>query len=218
MELIIKVQGHIEQEIHLGHHLNFSRCLEINVNEHVEKNIISVTAALDGFTTLSAICNSYNWNDKFIKTNVDRCNEIETSLFIGGVAPSIFMIPKANSRESIINFPEYYISELLKFADQYKTECVHYTHYSFINFFPRDEIVRQLTILLNPVRYVPINEFIWEIDARFKDEMLETYRYVIRDIFRKKPKELIVINSRIRNFIFSGERYGNAEIGYLEPE
>lgn len=116
-----------------------------------------------------------------------------------------------------MKFPEYYISELLKVADYYKTECVHYTHYSFINFFPRDEIIRQLTILLNPVRYVSINEFIWEIDARFKDEMLEAYRYVIKDIFRKEPKKLIVVNSRVRYIIFNGERYGNAEIGYLEP-
>jgi hypothetical protein len=217
MELIIKVQGHIEQETHLGHHLNFSRCLEINANEHIEKNIISVTAALDGFTTLNAICRSYNWNEEVVKIDVDRCNQIDKSLIIREVAPSIFMIPRSKSEESIMKFPEYYISELIKVADYYKTECVHYTHYSFINFFPRDEIIRQLTILLNPVRYVSINEFVWEIDARFKDEMLEAYRYVIKDIFRKEPKELIVINSRVRNIIFNGERYGNAEIGYLEP-
>jgi len=217
MQLIIKEQGHIESEIYLHHNLNFSKCLVGDVNDRNEKNIISVTADLDGFTTLKQVCVQHNWSEEAVKLEADHCNEIDQSVLVRAVAPTIFMIPKSDLDDAIIKYPEYYISELLKVADYYKTDQVHFTHYSFIKFFPKGEIIRQLTILLNPVRFVPIKNFYWEIDSRFTEEMIETYKYVIKEIFRREPKKLEVITSRVRNIVDKWETFGNGKIAFLEP-
>ena len=217
MEFIIRVQEHTEHEIILQHKLSFSNYTEINLETGIgTNNIISASADLDGFTTLNAICNINNWNKKVLKIDVDKCNEIGNPRIIQAINPSLLLIPKSKE-DSIIEYPECYISELLKVADYYKSISVHYTHYSMIKQFPRQEIIRQMILLLNPVFMPFVDEFIWEIDSRFKNNLIDTYEYVVGTIYRRQPKKIQVVNALRYKMVYD-EVFGNLEVGRLVPD
>jgi hypothetical protein len=216
MEFILRVQEHTEHEKHLHHKLSFSILDEVDYKTNTNSdNIISVTSDLHGFTTLNSVCRVLNWNTDRIQIDVDRCNEINSSLFIKEVSPSIFMVPKSTDQESIVNFPEYYISELCKVGDYYKTKTIQFTHYSFLEKFPKYEIISMLILLLNPVIVPNIEKFYWEIDSRFLDEMKDVYKYVMENIYRReKPISDIVYGKKFK-FVYDQGTVENIEVGRL---
>jgi hypothetical protein len=214
MEFILRVQEHTDHEIQLQHKLSFSLLdgVDYQTGNNTD-NVISVSSNLDGFTTLRSICRVLNWNEERVQLDVDRCNEINSSIFIQGQSPSIFMVPKSTDDESIVNFPEYYISELSKVGDYYNTKTVQFTHYSFLERFPQSEIISMLILLLNPVIVPNINKFYWEIDSRYLDEMKNVYSYVMNNIYRRdKPITDIVYGKRFK-FVYDQGTYGNSEVG-----
>jgi hypothetical protein len=214
MEFILRVQEHTDQEIQLQHKLSFSLLDGVDYQtSNNSDNIISVTSDLDGFTTLRSICRVLNWNEERVQLDVDGCNERNYSRFIQEMSPSLFMIPKSRNNENIIDFPEYYISELCKVSDYYQSKTVQFTHYSFLNEFPTVEIISILTLLLNPVFVPRIEKFYWEIDSRFLEEMKEIYTYIMNNKYRRdRPISDIVYGKKFK-FIYDQGTVGNSEVG-----
>jgi hypothetical protein len=214
MEFILRVQEHTDHEKHLLHKLSFSSLDEVDYQTGENSdNVISVTADLNGFTTLNSICRVFNWNQDRVQVDVDECNERNRSRFIQEVSPSIFMIPKSTNNENIIDFPEYYISELSKVSDYYEVNTVHFTHYSFVEKFPTSEIISMLILLLNPVIVPRIKKFYWEIDSRFLNEMKDIYAYIIGNVYRRTVELPEIIHAKKFKFIYDQGTYGNAEVG-----
>jgi hypothetical protein len=214
MEFILRVQEHTEHEKHLHHKLSFSILDGVDYQTGTNSdNVISVTSDLNGFTTLKSICRVLNWNEERVQLDVDRCNEINSSLFIQAISPSIFMVPKSTDDESIVNFPEYYISELSKVGDYYNTKTVQFTHYSFLEKFPKSEILSMLILLLNPVIVPNIDKFYWEIDSRFLDDMKDVYTYVVKNIYRREKPISDIVYAKKFKFIYDQGTYGNSEVG-----
>jgi hypothetical protein len=175
------------------------------------KNIISVTSDMDGFTTLSALCREVNLNSERVKLDADECNQIGKTRLISAVNPSLFLVSKSTSA-NLIEFPEFTITELIKVAHYFKTDTVHFTHYSFLEAFPREEIIRIMILLLNPFFVPNIKEFVWEIDSRYQSELLASYTHVISSIYRRTPKELSVVHAKKFKFIYD-QVVGNTEVG-----
>jgi hypothetical protein len=201
MELIIRVQEHTSHELGLLHKLSFSRYWESDSNLMPSADkIISATADIKGFKTLTAVCRAYNWDVETIGLVADACNQVKSAKYIHAVNPALLLLPKSTQR-GVIEYPEYYITELLKVVDYYKVESVHFTHYSFIENFPHEEIVKQLIILLNPVFISRLQEFVWEIDSRFSDELIEACRFVIEAIYRRPWKGVKVLHAKKFKFI-----------------
>ncbi|MBT8555852.1 hypothetical protein G6663_00900 [Polynucleobacter paneuropaeus] len=214
MEFILRVQEHTDHEIQLQHKLSFSPLDGVDYQTgNNSDNIITVSADLNGFTTLNSICRTFNWNVDRVQVDVDGCNERNKSRFIQEVSPSFFMIPKSANSENIIDFPEYYISELCKVSDYYEVKTVHFTQYSFIEKFPRSEIISMLILLLNPVIVPRIERFYWEIDSRFIDEMRDVYAYIIGNIYRRTVALPEIVYAKKFKFIYDQGTYGNAEVG-----
>ncbi len=212
MEIIIRVQEHTEHELHLQHKLSFSPLSDVNnENKKEMENIISTTADSDGFTTLSAICRVLDLPIDLIEKNADECNALKRSRLIDSKGWGLFMVPKWRS-DNIIEYPEYYISELIKVADYFKSGSIHFTHYSFIQSFPRDEIIRQMILLANPVFVPSVEKFYWEIDSRFFNELVDAYTYVVENVYRRPPKELRVIRAKKFKFLYE-KTTGDIEIG-----
>ena len=218
MELVIRVQSHTEHEIHLLHKLSFSILPSMgDSSQDSTKNIISVTSDMDGFTTLSALCREVNLNSERVKLDSDECNQLGKTRLISAVNPSLFLVPKS-ANANLIEFPEFTITELIKVAHYFKSDTVHFTHYSCLESFPREEIVRIMILLLNPFFVPNIKEFIWEIDSRYQSELLASYTHVISSIYRRTPKELCVVHAKRFKFIYD-QVVGNAEVGrFVEDE
>ena len=218
MELVIRVQSHTEHEIHLLHKLSFSILTSMeNSSQDSTKNIISATSDMDGFTTLSALCREVNLNSERVKLDADECNQLGKTRLISAVNPSLFLVPKSTNA-NLIEFPEFTITELTKVAHYFKTDTVHFTHYSFLESFPREEIIKIMILLLNPFFVPNIKEFVWEIDSRYQSELLASYTHVISSIYRRTPKELSVVHAKKFKFIYD-QVVGNTEVGrFVEDE
>jgi len=212
MELVIRVQTHTEHEMHLMHKLSFSILPSMeNRNQDSTKNIISATSDMDGFTTLSALCREVNLNSERVKLDADECNQLGKTRLISAVNPSLFLVPKSTNA-NLIEFPEFTITELIKVAHYFKTDTVHFTHYSFLESFPKEEIIKIMILLLNPFFVPNIKEFVWEIDSRYQSELLASYTHVISSIYRRTPKELSVVHAKKFKFIYD-QVVGNTEVG-----
>ena len=218
MELVIRVQSHTEHEIHLLHKLSFSILTSMeDTSQDSTKNIISATSDMDGFTTLSALCREVNLNSERVKLDADECNQLGKTRLISAVNPSLFLVPKSTNA-NLIEFPEFTITELIKVAHYFKTDTVHFTHYSFLESFPREEIIKIMILLLNPFFVPNIKEFVWEIDSRYQSELLASYTHVISSIYRRTPKELSVVHAKKFKFIYD-QVVGNTEVGrFVEDE
>ena len=218
MELVIRVQSHTEHEIHLLHKLSFSILTSMkDSSQDSTKNIISATSDMDGFTTLSALCREVNLNSERVKLDADECNQLGKTRLISAVNPSLFLVPKSTNA-NLIEFPEFTITELIKVAHYFKTDTVHFTHYSFLESFPREEIIKIMILLLNPFFVPNIKEFVWEIDSRYQSELLASYTHVISSIYRRTPKELSVVHAKKFKFIYD-QVVGNTEVGrFVEDE
>ena len=218
MELVIRVQSHTEHEIHLLHKLSFSILTSMkDSSQDSTKNIISATSDMDGFTTLSALCREVNLNSERVKLDADECNQLGKTRLISAVNPSLFLVPKSTNA-NLIEFPEFTITELIKVAHYFKTDTVHFTHYSFLESFPREEIIKIMILLLNPFFVPNIKEFVWEIDSRYQSELLASYTHVISSIYRRTPKELSVVHAKKFKFI-DDQVVGNTEVGrFVEDE
>lgn len=214
MEFILRVQEHTDHEKHLHHKLSFSSLENTDYETGTNTdNIISVTSDLNGFTTLKSVCDVFNWKSERVQIDVNECNENESTLVIQEVSPTLFLIPKSRTEDKIIEFPEFYISELCKVSDYFKSTTVHFTHYSFIDKFPKNEILSMLILLVNPVFVPRIKKFYWEIDSRFVDEMIEIYRYVIENVYRRnKPNPEIVYGKKFK-MVYDQGTYGRLEVG-----
>jgi hypothetical protein len=202
MEFVLRSQEHTEPEKQLLHNLSFSVLDGVNYEtDKTTDNILSVTSDLDGFTTLNSVCRVLNWKKEVVQLDVNGCNEIDSSRLISQVSPSLFMIPKSKNKESIIEHPHYYISELIKVGDYFQSKTVQFTHYSLVEKLPTDEIVPMLVLLLNPVFVPKIEKFYWEIDSRFLSEMKFIYQFVIEEIYRREFKEPQVIHGKKFKFV-----------------
>lgn len=196
MEFIIRVQEHTDYEKQLHQKMSFSLLDEVNYGTgNSSDNIISVSSDVTGFTTLTSICDVLNLNEQIHK-DADECNKLNKPRFIQKINPSFFMIPYKFNDGKIIDFPEFYISELCKVSDYFQTKTVHFTHYSFIKTFPKSEIISSMILLLNPVFVPRIEKFFWEIDSRFLDDLLNAYKYVIQNIYRRSIKEPKIIYAK----------------------
>ena len=218
MELVIRVQSHTEHEIHLLHKLSFSILPSMeNNSQDSTKNIISVTSDMDGFTTLSALCREVNLNAERVKLDADESNQLGKTRLISAVNPSLFLVPKSTNT-NLIEFPEFTITELVKVAHYFNSDTIHFTHYSFLESFPKDEIIKIMILLLNPFFVPNIKEFVWEIDSRYQSELLASYTHVISSIYRRTPKELSVVHAKKFKFIYD-QVVGNTEVGrFVEDE
>ena len=196
MEFIIRVQEHSEYEKHLHQKMSFSLLDGVNYQTGTNSdNIISVSSNMKCFTTLTSICGVLNLNER-IQKDVDECNKMNKSRFLHLINPSFFMIPYNFNDENIIDFPEFYISELCKVSHYFQAKTVHFTHYSFIDKFPWSEIVSAMTLLLNPVFVPSVEKFFWEIDSRFLDDIKSAYRHVIENIYRRSTDDPKIIYAK----------------------
>ena len=216
MEIILRSQEHTDQEKQILHKLSFSVLDGVDYESgDTTDNILTGTADLDGFTTLRSICRVLNWDKDIVQLDVNGCNEMGKCRLISDEIPSLFMIPKSLNTEYVIEHPEYNISELIKVGHYFRSKTIQFTQYSFLESFPKTEILSILILLLNPVMVPKIEKFYWEIDSRYVDEMKNLYLHTVENVYRRKSKELQVVHGKKFKFILE-EVIGNIGISYLD--
>ena len=71
----------------------------------------------------------------------------------------------------------FLINDLLQAANQIEADVLNFTHYGFVqNKLPIIEITSILKLLLDPDLNSSIRVVVWDIDFRFKREMLDLWQ------------------------------------------
>jgi hypothetical protein len=158
---------HTYDEIVMGHKIWFP--------DSVESDVVSATANSGGFTPLTAIARRYNWGRDLVEAASNQCNSRGEIAILREVTPTLLLVPSTNGREEV----SFLINDLLQAANQIKADVLNFTHYGFVqNKLPIIEIRSILKLLLDPDLKSAIRVVIWDIDLRFKDEMIRLWKSI----------------------------------------
>lgn len=165
MEIIFRAISHSRDEIAMGHKIWFP--------ESVESDVISATANSNGFTPLTAIARRYNWGRDLIEAASNQCNSRGEIAVIREVRPTLLLVPSTNGKVET----SFLINDLINAANQIKADVLNFTHYGFMqNKLPIIEIKSILKLLLDPDLKSSIRVVVWDIDFRFRREMVDLWQ------------------------------------------
>lgn len=215
MEFILRVQEHTPEEIHLHHKISFSGVdYDERYKEIPRKNFISVDAQLDGFTCLNAVSNFYGWNTDKLKEDCEEINCEKNHKVFFELNPVLVLLPLPTGDMDLENSREFYFTETIKFLNWYNADSIHITQFSFLEKFSASEAGKLLKILLNPLTIKNFNKVYWEIDSRFVNVMLQTFRLVANGIFRLNNPDPVIIYAKRYKFIYDEkDKLGNCDVG-----
>lgn len=165
MEIIFRTMEHTYDEVVMGHKIWFP--------DSVESDVISATANIGGFTPLTAIARRYGWNSELIEAASNQCNRRGEIAVVSAVIPTLLLVPSTNGQEDA----SFLINDLIQAANQIKADVLSFTHYGFVQIkLPSIEIRSILKLLLDPKLQSSIRVVVWDIDFRFKLEMVQIWK------------------------------------------
>lgn len=215
MEFILRVQEHTPEEIQLHHKISFSGIdYDERYKDIPQRNFITVDAQLDGFTCLNAVSSFYGWNTDKLKEDCEEINREKTHKVILELNPVLVLVPLPTEEMDLENSREFYFTETLKFSNWYNADSLHVTQFSFLKKFSASDAGKLLKILLNPLTIKNINKVYWEIDSRFVNEMLQTFRLVANGIFRLNAPDPALIYAKRYKFVYDEkDRHEKFDVG-----
>lgn len=169
MEIIFREMPHTYDEVVLGHKIWFP--------ESIESDAISATANSGGFTPLTAIARRYGWGDvggrDLIEQSSRECNQIGEVAVINDVKPKLLLVPKTKGKAEVA----FLIDDLITAANAISVDVLNFTHYGFVqNKLPKEEVNSILRVMLSPQTKSTIRVVVWDIDFRFKKEMIALWK------------------------------------------
>jgi hypothetical protein len=165
MEIIFREMPHSYDEVVMGHKLWFP--------ESIESDVISATANVNGFTPLNAIARRYSWSTELISSASKQCNSRYEIAVISQLKPTLLLVPSTQGKGDA----SFLIKDLVSAANAVKTDVLNFTHFGFIqNKLPKNEISTILDYFMNPNVRSSIRVVVWDIDFRFKKEMVDIWK------------------------------------------
>lgn len=137
MEILFRPIQHDPMEIIMGQAIWFSPINGIDG--------ISATANTEGFTPLTSIANSYEWDGNLIRKATHECNAKAQIAIVKQVKPTLLLVPKTKGNSDT----EFLIQDLISAINEIKIENLHFTHYGFIQ---NNCISKEITSVLNSLR------------------------------------------------------------------
>jgi hypothetical protein len=160
MEMLFRPIQHDPIEIIMGQAIWFSPINGIDG--------ISATANTEGFTPLTSIANSYEWDGNLIRKATHECNAKAQIAIVKQVKPTLLLVPKTKGNSDT----EFLIQDLISAINEIKIENLHFTHYSFIqNKLPKNEI-KQIFQTFEKNIQNSLKKVIWDIDRRHKESLI----------------------------------------------
>ena len=169
MEIIFREMPHTYDEVVMGHKLWFP--------ESVESTVISATANSHGFTPLTAIARRYGWNSELIEAASVQCNSRSEIAILKEVNPILLLVPSTQGKGDA----NFLIRDLINAANAVNTDVLNFTHYGFVqNKLPKLEVESILKVMLDNTIKSSIQVVVWDIDYRFKKEMMDIWKLIPR--------------------------------------
>ncbi len=157
---------HTYDEVVMGHKIWFP--------DSIESDVISATANSFGFTPLTAIARRFNWNSRLIEAASIACNKQQQIAVVSEVKPNLLLVPATKGSDESSKF---LIKDLINAADAVKADVLNFTHFGFVqNKLPKSEIIQILKVMHDNKEKSTIRVVIWDIDYRFKNEMIELWK------------------------------------------
>lgn len=195
MKIIFLPHKNTDEEIQLGQKIAFTTIHGIQA--------ISVTANLNGFTPMAAILEYLKIKKKTLIKEVHSCSIVKLIPYW----PNIILVPPTRGPTGKNKWIENYTIEILKICNAGNFKELQFTHYGFINgTFPKGEVSRILSILLNPLIYTTLEAIYWEIDARYVEIMEETYTRIDENINGSRGSYPIIFDPSAVKFPHMPER------------
>jgi len=171
MRLIFCVREHTFDEIHMGHLLGFPAILGLDA--------ISATANARGFTPLTAIARTYDWQRDQLEAASDVCNHRQEVAVINALSPTLLLVPQTHGDNGRRPAVDSLISDLLAAVDHLKIKSLHFTHFGFVQGrFPEVEVRTILETLLGSLPQSSLDVLYWDIDRRVLNDMIKLYSRV----------------------------------------
>ena len=165
MEIIFREQPHTYDEVAMGHKLWF--------RDSIESDAISATANIGGFTPLTAIARRYEWNRDMITAASNECNERKEIAIVRNLNPTLLLVPATQGKGDT----SFLITDLINAANTIGSDVLNFTHYGFVqNKLPEAEINLILDMILDPYLKSSIRVVVWDIDFRFKTDMIKIWK------------------------------------------
>ena len=188
MKLIFRSHTNTPEEIQLGHKLGFTTIKGIDA--------ISVSANLNGFTPATAVLRHLGYDKNQFQQMADYCRANgSVELYLDG-KPNLIFVPPTRGYTGKNRSMEYYITRTLQISNAQNFKSLHFSHFGFINGeFQQLDIFKIFNVLLNPLVYTTLDVFYWEIDSRYLDRIMDSYRYVNNDCYRNRTGRPEVIQA-----------------------
>jgi len=165
MEIVFREMPHTYDEVVMGHKLWFP--------ESVESDVISATANINGFTPLTAIARRYEWSNRILTSASAQCNSRNEIAVMKELSPTLLLVPSTQGKGDT----DFLIKDLISAANAVKADVLNFTHFGFIqNKLPKSEIQSILNVLFDNNIKSSIRVIIWDIDFRFKKEMVQMWK------------------------------------------
>ena len=128
---------------------------------------------MNGFTLLNAIANRFSWNTELISSASKQCNSRYEIAIISELKPTLLLVPSTQGKGDT----DFLVKDLINSANAVSADVLNFTHFGFIqNRLPRKEITAILDYFMNPSVKRSIRVIVWEIDFRFKKEMIDIWK------------------------------------------
>ena len=161
MEIIFRPMSHTQDEIVMGQKIWFP--------ESVESDVVSATANASGFTPLTAIARTFDWDREMIVQASMACNERGEVAVLDKLSPKLLLVPKSNGSDPV----EFLIKDLIAAANAVKGDVLNFTHFGFVQSkLPQSEIDSILDVMMHPSLKTTLRVTVWDIDFRFRRQMV----------------------------------------------
>jgi len=161
MEIVFREMPHSYDEVVMGHKIWFP--------DSIESDALSATANSDGFTPLTAIARRYGWDRDLVEQASRECNRIGEVAVISDVKPMLLLVPRTKGKTEVT----FLVEDLIAAANALKVDVLNFTHFGFVqNRLPKEEVNSILMAMMNPKVESTIRVVVWDIDFRFKKEMI----------------------------------------------
>jgi hypothetical protein len=165
MEIIFREMPHTYHEVVMGQKIWFP--------ESIESDAISATANSGGFTPLTAIARRYDWDRDLVDQASTECNRVGEIAVINDVKPKLLLVPKTKGKAEVT----FLIDDLIAAANAIKVDVLNFTHFGFVqNKLPKEEVNSILRVMMSPQTKSTIRVVVWDIDFRFKKEMIALWK------------------------------------------
>jgi hypothetical protein len=188
MKLIFRSHTNTPEEIQLGHKLGFTTIKGIDA--------ISASANLNGFTPAAAVLRHLGYDKDQFQQMADYSRANGSVELYAGRKPNLIFVPPTRGYTGKNKSMEFYITRTLQICNAENYKSLHFSHFGFINGeFQQLDIFKIFNVLLNPLIYTTLDVFYWEIDSRYLDRILDSYRYVNNDCYRNRSGRPEVIQA-----------------------